>query len=270
MRRDGGLLPSADRRRRRQPRGNGPGRLRDDCNNRRSPGRRRAVARTTTATETDEIAPVWYPDCDKDTFAPASATGTPNCTAPAAAPPGCTGGGWTPKAPGPGTTDCFDTDAAVHPMTATENNAAWSSKAIPGATTAVDYDYNCDGTEALRQGTPPQRRAVPFSAGARAAFAGTAGTPVRFPRGASSNYTGCTAQADHGGAKTQVPLAASQDSHPGDLGRGRRPPGPAPKAAVLAAVLGDAGPGNCAWDVAPGSVAPADAAWECCAWGRCT
>jgi hypothetical protein len=35
-------------------------------------------------------------------------------------------------------------------MTTAESNAAWSSKAIAGATTAVDYDYNCDGSEEKR------------------------------------------------------------------------------------------------------------------------
>ncbi len=98
----------------------------------------------------DGSEPTWYADCDKDGFAPAGATAIKVCTKPTTPPTSCSGGGWTEKAPGPGTTDCFDTNAAVHPMTAAESNAAWTSSAIPGATTAVDFDYNCDGTEEKR------------------------------------------------------------------------------------------------------------------------
>ncbi len=147
--------------------------------------------------KTDEIAPSWYPDCDKDSFPPANATGTQSCTAPTTAPATCPGGGWTTKAPGPGTTDCFDTNAAVHPMTATENNTAWSSTAIPGATTAVDFDYNCDGTEEKRftTGFVSTTATCSYVCGGSGlcACTGTAGYTGAAPAcGTSANYTSCS------------------------------------------------------------------------------
>ncbi|MBK9001954.1 MAG: putative metal-binding motif-containing protein [Myxococcales bacterium] len=147
--------------------------------------------------KTDEIAPSWYPDCDKDTFAPLNAPGTQSCSAPASAPTTCASGGWTSKAPGPGTTDCFDTNAAVHPMTASESNAAWSSKAIPGATTAVDFDYNCDGVEEKRFNTGYVSTAASCTLQCGSSgicyCAGTAGYTGAVPAcGTSANYTSCS------------------------------------------------------------------------------
>ena len=102
--------------------------------------------------EVDETAPVWYRDCDGDGYANASAMSLQQCEQPGPA-PGCDPGlaaTWTTLAPGPGTTDCWDKDPKVRPMTTDENNSAWSSTAILGRTTGVDYDYNCDGTEERR------------------------------------------------------------------------------------------------------------------------
>ena len=98
----------------------------------------------------DETAPLWYPDCDKDTFATASAKSVQQCDKPASAPPSCPGGGWTSKDPGPSTTDCWDMDPDVRPYTASENTNLWKVKAISGASTANDFDYNCDGKEEKR------------------------------------------------------------------------------------------------------------------------
>ena len=147
----------------------------------------------------DETAPIWYPDCDKDTFPAAGATSTQQCAKPTTAPPGCAGGTWTSTAPGKGTTDCWDKDPKVHPYTASENSKAWSTKAITGATTAVDFDYNCDAKEekrftkgyvstsascSLQCGPPPLGLCY---------CAGSAGYTGAVPEcGKSSSYTSCS------------------------------------------------------------------------------
>lgn len=147
--------------------------------------------------KTDETAPVWYPDCDKDKFAPPNTQGTAACQAPGSPPTGCPGGGWTSKAPGAGTSDCFDTNADVHPMTATENNTAWHSTAIPGATTTVDFDYNCDGQEEKRYtvGFVSQSASCSYICGGSGLCycSGTAGFVGAPPAcGASADYTSCS------------------------------------------------------------------------------
>ncbi|MBI4510140.1 MAG: hypothetical protein HY698_10940 [Deltaproteobacteria bacterium] len=92
----------------------------------------------------DENKPIWYIDCDKDGYAPASAVNTPvaSCEAPPASQTGCNGG-WTTRRPfDAATTDCRDSNATVRP-----NQTAFQTTAIAGASSLVDYDYNCDGTE---------------------------------------------------------------------------------------------------------------------------
>lgn len=103
--------------------------------------------------KTDDAAPVWYADCDKDGFAPAAATTLAQCEKPLAGPSTCTSGGWTGVAPAAGTTDCADKEPDAHPYTATANGTAWRTTPIPGATTKVDFDYNCDGNEEKRYST---------------------------------------------------------------------------------------------------------------------
>jgi len=100
--------------------------------------------------KTDDAAPDWYADCDGDGFAPASAQKQSSCSVPATAPSACADGKWIGKAPGPGTTDCADQSKDAYPRTTAEDSKAWQSTAIPGATTTVDFDYNCDGKEELR------------------------------------------------------------------------------------------------------------------------
>lgn len=100
--------------------------------------------------EVNDAAPTWYADCDNDGFAPAAATTLVQCAKPTAAPAACSAGGWTGLAPAAGTTDCADQEALAHPYTASADNSAWSKTAIPGATTAVDFDFNCDGKEEKR------------------------------------------------------------------------------------------------------------------------
>lgn len=100
--------------------------------------------------QTDELAPTCV-DCDGDGFAPAGAASVQQCSEPTTPHASCTSTGkWTAKAPAAGTTDCWDLDPNVRPMTATESNTAWSSSPISGAPVSVDYDYNCDGLEEKR------------------------------------------------------------------------------------------------------------------------
>ena len=88
---------------------------------------------------TDESAPFWYFDCDGDGFAPDTNGQTRSCTAPAES-DGC---GWTTTRPVDlDNTDCNDGNAAVFP-----GQRAYSTMPIPGATAAVDFDYDCDGDE---------------------------------------------------------------------------------------------------------------------------
>ena len=103
---------------------------------------------------TDEGAPTWYADCDKDTYAPTGAQSAANlCTAPATAPvcdPGVTGG-WTNKPPVVGSADCWDKDADGHPMTVQESETAWSTTPMANVPpTNIDFDFNCDGSEEKR------------------------------------------------------------------------------------------------------------------------
>lgn len=137
----------------------------------------------------DGNEPTWYEDCDGDDFAPAGAQAVKNCVKPANGPTKCSNGGWTSKAPGVGTTDCFDTNKNVHPMTAAENNSAWSTTAIPGATTLVDFDYNCDKVEEKRY--PDQNKSKSASCGMQCSGTG----PLTYCYCAGvSGYTGKAAE----------------------------------------------------------------------------
>ncbi len=107
--------------------------------------------------QTDEGAPTWYGDCDKDGYAPAGAQSAPNlCNAPTSKPTCDTGvtGGWTNKPPVIGSADCWDKDAKGHPMTAAESNLAWSKTPMANAPPpGFDFDFNCDGVEEKRYTT---------------------------------------------------------------------------------------------------------------------
>ena len=145
----------------------------------------------------DETAPTWYEDCDQDGFAPAGAVEVTQCDAPTNTPVACPGM-WTSTRPGPGTTDCWDEDADARPRTVSENSSAWASTAIAGATSGVDFDWNCDAVEEPRFTTgyisagascgsncPVGQFCLPCSGSA-----GYTGAPPAC--GSSGTYTNCT------------------------------------------------------------------------------
>jgi cysteine-rich repeat protein len=91
-------------------------------------------------------APVWYRDCDGDTYAEAGAPSSPRMCDPPA--PATCGGGWTTRVPLAtvrDSLDCNDGNTDVHPV-----NASFFSAAIAGVPTSRDYDYDCDGVEERR------------------------------------------------------------------------------------------------------------------------
>ena len=89
----------------------------------------------------DEVAPLWYIDCDGDGFASDTTGSRPECDMPT---DGC---GWTTTRPiDPSTTDCNDGNAQVRP-----DQNGWFTSGITGDPT--NYDYDCDGVE-RRQYSP--------------------------------------------------------------------------------------------------------------------
>ncbi|MBW2732490.1 MAG: hypothetical protein JRH20_08840 [Deltaproteobacteria bacterium] len=92
----------------------------------------------------DEVAPTWYVDCDKDSFATDTIGAKAQCDAPAASVTGCDGA-WTTKRPaGVASTDCDDDDQDAFPgqttyFTAPQDTSASGDNARYG-------NYNCDAT----------------------------------------------------------------------------------------------------------------------------
>ncbi len=101
--------------------------------------------------DVDEVAPVWYVDCDGDDFALSSAASIQQCDMPEVAPTGCSEGSaatWTARAPVAEQADCYDVAAFVRPrLTSTENNSAWSATEYPGRPSGKTFDHNCNNTE---------------------------------------------------------------------------------------------------------------------------
>lgn len=96
---------------------------------------------------TDEVAPVWYPDCDGDGYAPTGAEGVQQCETPETGPSGCGrgfAGAWTARPPTEGA-DCWDADPAVYPRT----DAVWNAAPIAGRE-SLAFDYNCNDAEDVR------------------------------------------------------------------------------------------------------------------------
>ena len=90
----------------------------------------------------------FYPDCDGDGFAGASARATLACTAPATTAI-CTGG-WTVRAPvSAGATDCRVADPTAFPGQ-TRYFTARNVTRPPAEPVVGDYDYDCDGLATLQ------------------------------------------------------------------------------------------------------------------------
>jgi hypothetical protein len=148
---------------------------------------------------TDETAPRWYADCDGDGFAPTGAASIQQCDKPTAAPTTCGSSqtaGWTSVPPAAGTTDCWDQNPEARPRTADENGTAWKDAAITGAPVAIDFDYNCDGTEEKRYvgDSVSTTAACSFNCSGQLCFCGgpagyTASTSAAC--GVSAQYTNC-------------------------------------------------------------------------------
>lgn len=95
--------------------------------------------------DTDEVAPVWYPDCDGDGYAPAGAVGLQQCDKPETIPDSCAPGltsTWTSRPPSE-SADCWDSHPDVYP-----GQTKSFSTAITGASGGqLPFDYNCNDTE---------------------------------------------------------------------------------------------------------------------------
>jgi cysteine-rich repeat protein len=125
-----------------------------DCNDSRADVNPGAVELCGDALDSDcngEVnpasTPFWYLDCDDDGYSFVGAATQQLCEEP---PPACTGGtgGWTTRVPISGdrsTNDCRDTNALVRP-----NQTTYQSTAIPGASSSIDFDYDCDMSEKRR------------------------------------------------------------------------------------------------------------------------
>jgi len=89
--------------------------------------------------------PVWYRDCDDDGYAVVGAVTMTACSEPPGV-LGCTG--WTTRVPISGnrsTFDCNDSNRDVRP-----NQTTYYTTAISGASSTVDFDYDCDIMEERR------------------------------------------------------------------------------------------------------------------------
>lgn len=93
----------------------------------------------------EDEATLWFADCDGDNFAPMGGTSITSCARPAATLTGCAmgSGAWVTRAPVDAlNADCNDANATVFPT-----QTMFQSTGIAGAAPAVDFDYDCNGTE---------------------------------------------------------------------------------------------------------------------------
>ena len=131
----------------------------------------------------DDMALLWYVDCDGDGFAASGAMSRASCIEPPADETGCVGGGrWTVTPPGAGATDCADANPSVFP-----GEGRFFPDAYSGAGGVPSWDYDCDGDEDLQYslrgrcvlaagGTCTERRGFVFGATESAPDCGSTGT----------------------------------------------------------------------------------------------
>ncbi len=148
--------------------------------------------------QVDELAPTWYVDCDADTFAANASGSIQQCKMPTQASGSCAGlkgATWTPKAPGAGTTDCWDKDPDAHPYTAAEDYKAFKVDPSQAHQRTWIIDYNCDGQEEKRYTTygVSTLASCKYEGSPFALCKGLTGwTAFAVPAcGASAQFTGC-------------------------------------------------------------------------------
>lgn len=126
--------------------------------------------------DVDEVAPTWYIDCDRDSFAASTDGSRTGCTEPASSATGCSGRWTTTRPSSPSSTDCNDNNANVFP-----GQTAYFTTPIPGAPTATRFDYDCSGAHSRQ-----------YSCGPSGGGCGTDCSSGYAPRDASTNPNGCT------------------------------------------------------------------------------
>lgn len=131
--------------------------------------------------------PIWYRDCDNDEYAALGAVTMTACSEPPGV-AGCTG--WTTRVPITGdrsTYDCNDANANVRP-----GQATYYTSAISGASSSVDYDYDCDLVESREiVATSISRTAsCTYSRGGCIGVTGWTGTSAP-SCGASAEFSSC-------------------------------------------------------------------------------
>jgi hypothetical protein len=120
---------------------------------------------------TDDVdEPIWYQDCDGDTYAASGATPTPGCNKPSTTAE-CID--WTQRQPtGPTNTDCDDSNPNVYPGARNSTNNGWYTRPYCrgfnrealgsagsfnctgyGGAGALSWDWDCDGDWARRYTT---------------------------------------------------------------------------------------------------------------------
>jgi cysteine-rich repeat protein len=145
----------------------------------------------------DEVAPIWYPDCDGDGFAAAGAVGVQRCEKPSVRAATCGSGlvgGWTSRSPAE-RADCLDSDPDVYPGQEQTRNTpipGISGAGVDGA--VLPFDYNCDGVEEKRWTTAqtPASLCILFLSSGQLCGGPSGWTGAKVPDcGESSAFTFC-------------------------------------------------------------------------------
>lgn len=109
----------------------------DDADENTHPGAPEMCGGVDTNCDGSTATPTYYPDCDRDGYAPAGAAGMTGCAAPSAPPSSCSTGTWTTTSPTV-RADCADTDARAYP-----GATSYYTTTVTGR---GGYDFNCDGS----------------------------------------------------------------------------------------------------------------------------